>query len=255
MPLWHVLCLSRGMKTYRYAMVVFCVGIFCLSGGWVYAQKVGELPATMVSTNKPWKPGSGKLKDLQQKANERDEMAKQVLLMKQELDRLQSQVRSENAWANNFAVRSKPGRLKSLEIKAAKYELLYGELKISSNTIDSLKHALVEEKSAKSECQEEVLRLRSQVKDLMAANTELEMMERVLQDRVDQLLLGNFEYYEVRTGDTLSSIAESPLVYGDAAKAEWIRQANSRRVDNLDNLHQGEMLIIPRFPPSGRYEF
>ncbi|NCC53451.1 MAG: LysM peptidoglycan-binding domain-containing protein, partial [Spartobacteria bacterium] len=106
-----------------------------------------------------------------------------------------------------------------------------------------------------SKCQQEIEGLRHQVEDLMNVNTRLEMMQRSLQDSVEQLLLGNFEYYEVREGDTLSSIAESPLVYGDAGKAEWIRQANSRRVDDLDDLRQGEMLIIPRFPPSGKYEF
>jgi len=245
------------MKTYIYAIVVFVVGIFCLSGVWVCAQEeaAADLSVASGSTNEPWRPGSGKLKDLQQKAEERDAMAKQVLLMKKELARLQSQMHSEKAWASDYAVRAKPGRLKSLEIRAAKYELLHSELEISSNTIESLNHALVEEKSASVECQKEIVLLRGQVKDLMAANAKLEMMQKTLQDSMEQLLLGNFEYYEVRRGDTLTSIAESPLVYGDVSKAEWIRQANSRRVDNLEDLRRGEMLIIPRFPPSGKYEF
>ena len=66
----------------------------------------------------------------------------------------------------------------------------------------------------------------------------------------DQLLAvfrrGAFEYYEVRAGDTLESIAANPMVYGDADRATWIRQANT--VSEKDPLEPGTVLVIPRFP-------
>lgn len=57
---------------------------------------------------------------------------------------------------------------------------------------------------------------------------------------------GSFEYYEVRSGDTLRSIAANPMVYGDAQRAVWLKQANALEVS--DELAPGSILIIPRFP-------
>ncbi len=72
---------------------------------------------------------------------------------------------------------------------------------------------------------------------------------------LDLLRLGDFEYYEVKEGDTCKSIAANPLIYNDASKEQYIRQANRGHIDDLDILVPGQMLIIPRFPTSGRYEF
>ena len=76
-----------------------------------------------------------------------------------------------------------------------------------------------------------------------------------LKETINRLLLGEFEYYEVSNGETLQSIAASPLVYGDASRAGWLRQANEGRVRNLDRLRDGDMLVVPRFPRTGAYEF
>ncbi len=72
---------------------------------------------------------------------------------------------------------------------------------------------------------------------------------------LDLLRLGDFEYYEVKANDTCGSIAANPLIYNDASKEQYIRQANRDHVEDLDALVPGQMLIIPRFPASGRYEF
>lgn len=76
-----------------------------------------------------------------------------------------------------------------------------------------------------------------------------------LHETINRLLLGEFEYYEVKEGDTLQSIAANPMVYGDPARAAWLRQVNDGRVKHLDNLLIGEVLIIPFFPSNGSYEF
>ncbi|MDF7800901.1 hypothetical protein P4C99_15605 [Pontiellaceae bacterium B1224] len=76
-----------------------------------------------------------------------------------------------------------------------------------------------------------------------------------LRETIERLLLGEFEYYEVKEGDTLQGIAANPLVYGDPLRAAWLRQVNEKWVKHLDNLTAGEVLIIPRFPRDGAYEF
>lgn len=76
-----------------------------------------------------------------------------------------------------------------------------------------------------------------------------------LRETIDRLLLGEFEYYEVKEGDSLQSIAANPMVYGDPSRAVWLRQVNTGWVKHLDNLPVGEVLIIPRFPRNGLYEF
>jgi FtsZ-binding cell division protein ZapB len=76
-----------------------------------------------------------------------------------------------------------------------------------------------------------------------------------LRETIERLLLGEFEYYEVKEGDSIQSIAANPMVYGDPSRATWLRQANRRQVKNPDNLSPGEVLVVPRFPRNGSYEF
>lgn len=76
-----------------------------------------------------------------------------------------------------------------------------------------------------------------------------------LRETIDRLLLGEFEYYEVKEGDSLQGIAANTMVYGNASRAAWLRQVNEGRVMHLDNLTPGEILIVPRFPRDGLYEF
>jgi predicted RNase H-like nuclease (RuvC/YqgF family) len=214
-----------------------------------------EGQTTPVPTNGPWRPTTGKIEDLRKKAQERDEMADKVQTLETMVSELRGQLRNANARVNDYALRTRPSRLEKLENKASKYESLHSELAAKDKKIDELTKALEEKEKKNSGLEKDIKVLRSQVEDLIQANTKLEMAQKSLQDSIEQLLLGNFEYYQVKKGDTLKTIAESPLVYGDSKKAEWIRQANYRRVEDLDELRPGEMLIIPRFPPSGRYEF
>lgn len=63
---------------------------------------------------------------------------------------------------------------------------------------------------------------------------------------------GDFEYYEVREGETTESIAANPMVYGDADRATWIEQANS--LDSSQALIPGTVLVIPRFSRGMMYD-
>ena len=55
--------------------------------------------------------------------------------------------------------------------------------------------------------------------------------------------------YTVRSGDTLSSIAER--YYHNASRWQWIYQANRSKIHNPNSIYVGERLTIPYSVPSG----
>ena len=55
--------------------------------------------------------------------------------------------------------------------------------------------------------------------------------------------------YTVRSGDTLSSIAER--YYHNASRWHWIYQANRSKIHNPNSIYVGERLTIPYSAPSG----
>ncbi len=55
--------------------------------------------------------------------------------------------------------------------------------------------------------------------------------------------------YTVRSGDTLSSIAER--YYHNASRWQWIYQANRSKIHNPNSIYVGERLTIPYSAPSG----
>ena len=64
---------------------------------------------------------------------------------------------------------------------------------------------------------------------------------------------GDFEYYQIAEGDSLSSIAANPMVYGDAQRAVWLAYANAIEPDAP--LRPGTVIIIPRFAEGVQYDF
>ena len=55
--------------------------------------------------------------------------------------------------------------------------------------------------------------------------------------------------YTVRSGDTLSSIAER--YYHNSGDWTWIYEANKSKIRNPDSVYVGESLTIPYSAPSG----
>lgn len=102
---------------------------------------------------------------------------------------------------------------------------------------------------------ERIRGLESEVAAMAASNTLLTATGAGLAAANKRLAAGNYEYYEVRKGDTLETIAASKQVYGTAARSEWLRQANWKRVQNIDNLRAGEVLIVPRYPPGADFDY
>lgn len=195
--------------------------------------------------------GLERLKVLERKANERDSLAQRSKELEDELLQLQQRLDQGNGDAR---YRSSRGRLDMLERKAAQYEqvMLINEAK--TQQIQLLDEENQQLRLAMDEMHQQYLDLLDKNTIQVASNQFLNATIKSLQQTVDQLLLGNFEYYEILSdNETLESIASLPMVYGDAKKASLLIQPNEKRVKNLEDLQVGDVLVIPRFPPSGRY--
>ncbi|QBG47401.1 LysM peptidoglycan-binding domain-containing protein [Verrucomicrobia bacterium S94] len=147
------------------------------------------------------------------------------------------------------------GMLSDLLEKANQAESLSRELKNlqkKSRFIQRQCDALKEENEGMKAV---LVQQEEKIRSLKAETEKWKAESEGLRETIERLLLGEFEYYEVKEGETLQSIAANPLVYGDPSRAAWLRQANWRRVENPDVLSPGEVLIVPRFPRNGSYEF
>jgi len=148
-----------------------------------------------------------------------------------------------------------PGRLLDLEKKALAYGYLKDQVGLQDRKIQELERQLAEEKCLTTLQAEEILKLKAGASSANQKEDELRKQLQDLTETVDQLKRGNYEYYEVREGDTIESIAALPMIYGDVSKAEQIRQWNKDQVRDLSNLKPGEVLLIPRFKHSGVYQW
>jgi len=134
------------------------------------------------------------------------------------------------------------GRLAELERKALAYEAVQGQIEYKDAMIETMRSALDETRTT----------LEAQRKEILALSDKIAAQTADLSASAEEKA---YEYYEIKEGDTVESIAAQPSVYGDAARHVLIRQANRGHVKDLDRLVPGEVVIIPRFPASGRYEF
>ncbi|MDZ8117255.1 LysM peptidoglycan-binding domain-containing protein [Pontiella agarivorans] len=147
------------------------------------------------------------------------------------------------------------GMLSNLLEKANQSDALGRELK---RVQAEKEHIRKQYEALKEEHEEMKASFASTADVIQALETESEkwkVKSEGLRETIERLLLGEFEYYEVKEGDSLQSIAANPMVYGDPLRATWLRQANHRQVENPDNLSPGEVLVVPRFPRNGSYEF
>lgn len=138
------------------------------------------------------------------------------------------------------------GSLGAVEYRALLAQSLTQQVEDMKGESDDLRKQLADKESMLKDSLDLLAKSRKEVETLQANLVE---WEKEVGKR-DQLLAvfrrGAFEYYEVRTGDTLESIAANPMVYGDVARTTWLRQANNLADDK--KLEPGTVLIIPRFP-------
>ena len=192
----------------------------------------------------------------------REEPATEAVLLAERfeaLEREMSEMRALLAAARLRIQESTPpvraGRLGELERKALAYEASRGQVKYKDAVIASLQ-ADVKEAREREAAQRRKLREKSGlVAALTARVSALQNENAQTRKALDLLRLGQYEYYEVKEGDTVESIAAQTTVYGDAARHVAIRQANRGHVEDMDRLVPGEVLIIPRFSTSTRHEF
>ena len=147
-------------------------------------------------------------------------------------------------WAESLLT---SGSLGAVEYRALMAQSLTQQVEAMKGESAGLKQQLADREVLLQDALDLLAKSRKEV-ELLQNN--LAEWERELEKR-DQLLSvfrrGTFEYYEVRPGDTLASIAANPMVYGDAARAVWLKQANAIP-DNKESLDSGMVLIIPRYP-------
>jgi hypothetical protein len=216
-----------------------------LCGAFLLGVSASAAPIDVVVSNE------SRLQTLEKKAAERDLYFTQVKELQKELE----QLKGKGASIKALPEESSPGLLSQLQSKALLADQLSREVvKLQSenrNLIqqrDSLKEELVLNRKER----DEAVAKQDGLQDTIQSQQTL---ISGLRETVGQLLLGKFEYYEVKDGETLQEIAANPLIYGDASRALWLRQVNDGRVRQLDDLQKGEMLVIPRFPRNGAYEF
>jgi hypothetical protein len=156
------------------------------------------------------------------------------------------------AWAAAEDTSPFGGGLGAVEYRALLAQSLTQQIEEMKGEADGLRRELAEKDAQLKEVYETLAQSRREADKLRQhiADTEKQMEEQ-------QLLLtvfrrGSFEYYEVREGDTLRSIAANPMVYGDGERETWLRQANT--LPDNEALVPGMVLVIPRFPEGISYE-
>ncbi len=143
--------------------------------------------------------------------------------------------------------------LRTLELRALKAQALEELVVAMQQRLDGMA-AKVRESELKVELLENRIKLQEAqrlklVKDLEERSVEIKHRDQLLK----LFRSGDFEYYQVQTGDTVVSIAANPMVYGNAERAPWIAQVNSLTPETP--LVPGAILVIPRYTEGVSYEF
>jgi chaperonin cofactor prefoldin len=229
------LLIAQCMKTIL--MGILCL-IFGATAGW--AQSADDKSAPRV--------GAEKIKHLEQKARNHDMLLIKNRQLEAELIDLRTQAVPSNAPSGR-------SRLEDMEWKAQHYNAMLRATEQKDKKIVELEEKLAESEKRLVALQSDMSSFNSRMAALSNMLQEAQANELKLKATVEQLVLGHFEYYEVKRGDTIESIAEKPMIYNDASKAAWLRQANRGKVKDMDHLTEGEMLIIPRFFSSDLFAF
>ncbi len=236
--------LPRGRPAYLYKYGVAPVfGAALLLCGGVRAMEV-KVPVSAPS----------RLQVLERKANDYERCRAQYVELQKMFDDMLAVVPPTEGGTDAKA-KFADGELSVLLEKAATTDALTRELEEIRARFDRLQQQCEALKEEVETCKMEQKKTLDSVQSLKDSAEKWKVKAAGLRETVERLLLGEFEYYEVKEGDTLQGIAANPMVYGDVARATWLRQVNESRVKHLDNLRKGEVLIVPRFPRNGSYEF
>jgi len=198
---------------------------------------------------------AAKLREIEQKASAYDFAVRKNEVLQQDINQLRLALASAQSQLNEVKNRYTPGRLLDLERKALSYAYLKDKTEDQERRITEVERQLAEEKCLTTLLSQENEKMKQEITRAKVKESEYKDHVARLRETIDQLRQGNYEFYEIKEGDTLATIAALPMIYDDASKSELLRQANARRVEDLDRLKAGEVLIVPRFRSSGKYEW
>ncbi|MBN2162806.1 MAG: LysM peptidoglycan-binding domain-containing protein [Pontiellaceae bacterium] len=221
--------------------ILICAGLLCVHP--LRAEEV-VVPVQAPETS---------LEELKKLAGESQFYRSQYLSLRKLLDDMLALLPSEMQEGKD--VRGKVGQLSELLNKASKSDALEREVKELWKEFDAVRLQIRHLEEELAETRAERDKVLEQLDAFKAKADKWDSVTAGLRETIERLLLGEYEYYEVKDGDTLQSIAANPMVYGDVSRAAWLRQVNEGLVSHLDSLRPGEVLVIPRFPRDGAYEF
>lgn len=219
--------------------------------GWMGIALGGLLAGYMAFgsdalTNTPEFPAA-KLQEIEKKAAERDFAQQRLDLLQQENNQLRLQLNTIQSQIGEIRSRTNPGRILDLEKKALQYAYLKDKVNTQEQKILELERQLAEEKALTTLQVQEIEKFNQQA--TVFRKKEKEDQDEIvrLKETLKQVEQGNYEWYEVKEGDTWESIAALPNVYGDGSKATVLRQFNKQRVADPERPRAGEAIIVPRF--------
>jgi len=135
-----------------------------------------------------------------------------------------------------------------MEVKARAYDRLAAEKVAVEARLQELERSVnLKIGSPASNYISCIIALSNQVCAATNRVAQLEAVTNAMNQALDEMVLGNFEYHEAKDGDTFETIAARSTVYGDAKRGAWLRQFNRRRVRNPDRIEAGEVVVVPRF--------
>ena len=160
-----------------------------------------------------------------------------------------------NASVSSTTAQATPqhGSIRDLERRARSAQALAEQVQTLQTQLEELQKVAQDAESTIANQQETI---EKQNERLTQQDKTLEEQQRQITNRDIMLRLfrsGDFEYYQVAEGDSLTSIAANPMVYGDAQRAIWLAYANALEKDAT--LRPGTVIIIPRFAEGVQYDF
>ena len=256
---------ERGKAAEMSLKTTVCLGIALVVSGLLSGsmsiraeeenpEATSNMPA-QVQAGEPMRPAAAKLRDLEQKASEHDFAVRRSEALQQDVGKLRTALMAAQTQLEEIRSRMSPGRIMDLEKKSLAYGYLKEQVAAQNKRIGEIERQLAEEKCVTTLMAEENEKLKQSMAGQGKNEDGLKQEIDALKDVVAQLQLGNYEFYEVKDGDTLASIAADPLIYGDSSQAERIRQWNVNRVKDINNLKPHEVLFIPRFKTPGRFDW
>ncbi len=179
----------------------------------------------------------------------------ELSILRTRVDELTQRLAAANVELNRQHSGTGLGRLELLERRAARADTLQEDIRLKQRLIDTLCQAAESARDTIERQEAEIVKLCQATNDMAMACSDMAERIEPTEHALRILRWGNFEYYTVMEGDTCRTIAQKATIYADADKHVMIRQANRGTVEDLDHLTPGEVLVIPRYPESGSYEF